>query len=81
MADKHLCVAIYMTQDQADEAFSRLRVEGSDMDLLSFVGRDTWKAMVGSRNAGERFLYRGKLGLFWERLWSRYARLGRLLVF
>ena len=70
MADKHLCVAIYETHDQADEAFSRLQTEGSGMDLLSFVGRDYWKDMVGSRNAGERFMYRGNLGHFWERLWS-----------
>jgi len=70
MADKHLCVAIYMTPDQADEAFSRLKAEGFGMDLLSFVGRDYWKDMKGSRNAGERFLYRGNLGPFWERLWS-----------
>jgi hypothetical protein len=70
MADKHLCVAIYITHDQADEAFSRLQAEGADLDLLSFVGRDYWKDMVGSRNAGERFLYRGNLGPFWERLWS-----------
>ena len=70
MADKHLCVAIYVTQDQADEAFSRLRMESSDMDLFSFVGRDTWKGMVGSRNTGERFLYRGNQGPFWGKLWS-----------
>lgn len=70
MADKHLCVAIYITRDQADEAFARLRVEGSDMTLLSFMGRDTWKDMMGSRNAGEYFLYRGNQGPFWERLWS-----------
>ena len=70
MADKHLCVAIYMTHGQADEAFSRLQADGGDMDLLSFVGRDYWKDMVGSRNAGERFLYRGNMGPFWERLWS-----------
>jgi hypothetical protein len=70
MADKHMCVAIYGTHDQADEAFSRLQAEGSDMALLSFVGRDYWKDMIGSRNSGERFLYRGGLGPFWERLWS-----------
>lgn len=70
MADKHICVAIYATHDQADEAFSRLQAEGSDMSVLSFVGRDYWKNMVGSRNAGERFVYRGILGAFWERMWS-----------
>jgi hypothetical protein len=70
MANKHLCVAIYTTHDEADEAFSRLQVEGFGMDLLSFVGRDYWKDMVGSRNAGGRFVYRGNLGPFWERLWS-----------
>ncbi len=70
MADKHICVAIYMTYQQADEAFSRLQAEGSNMELLSFVGRDYWKEMLGSRNAGERFLYRGQLGPFWERLWA-----------
>lgn len=70
MADKHICVAIYMTPDQADEAFSRLQVAGCDMDLLSFVGRDYWKDMIGSRNTGGRFQYRGNLGPFWERLWS-----------
>ncbi|MBN1903151.1 permease [Candidatus Sumerlaeota bacterium] len=70
MADKHICVAIYVTPDQADEAFSRLQSEGFSMDILSFVGRDYWKNMMNSRNAGERFLYRGNLGPFWERLWS-----------
>jgi len=70
MADKHICVAIYETHDQADEAFSRLQTEGSSMDQLSFVGRDYWRAMMGSRNSGERFLYRGNLGPFWERLWA-----------
>ena len=81
MADKHICVAIYMTQDQAEEAFSRLRVEGSDMDLLSFVGRDYWKDMVGSRNAGKRFLYRGNRGPFWERLWSSLRGWGVFWLF
>ena len=81
MADKHLCVAIYITQAQADEAFSRLRVEGADMDLLSFVGRDTWKDMVGSRNAGERFLYHGIQGPFWERLWSALRGWGVFWLF
>lgn len=70
MADQHLCVAIYTTHEQADEAFLRLRVDGSDMNMVSFVGRDYWKDMMGSRNAGERFLYRGNLGPFWVRLWS-----------
>lgn len=70
MADKHICVAIYANHDQADEAFSRLQAEGSDMSVLSFVGRDYWKDMIGSRNAGERFMYRGALGPFWERLWA-----------
>lgn len=70
MSDKHICVAIYITHDQADEAFSRLQGAGFGMDLLSFVGRDYWKDMVGSRNTGDRFLYHGNLGPFWERLWS-----------
>ena len=70
MADNHICVAIYANHEQADEAFSRLQAEGSGMDHLSFVGRDYWSEMLGSRNAGERFLYRGSLGPFWERLWS-----------
>ena len=70
MAGKHICVAIYLTSDQADEAFSRLRVEQFSMDLLSFMGRDYWHQMLGSRNAGERFIYRGKQGPFWKRLWS-----------
>lgn len=76
MSDRHICVAIYMTHDQADEAFSRLQAEGFDMDLLSFVGRDYWRDMVGSRNAGSRFLYRGNHGPFWERLWSILAGWG-----
>ncbi len=70
MADKHMIVAIYVNHNQADEAFSRLQVEGSSMDQLSFVGRDYWKDMVGSRYTGGRFLYRGSLGPFWEHLWS-----------
>src|SRR5688572_7622151 len=70
MADKHICVAIYKTSNQADEAFARLRVESFSMNLLSFMGRDYWKNMLGSRNAGERFIYRGSQGPFWKRLWS-----------
>lgn len=70
MAIQHLCVAIYANNDQADEAFSRLRTEGFDMGMLSFVGRDYWKNMLGSRNTGGRFTYRGDSGPFWERLWS-----------
>ena len=70
MADTHMCVAIYMTHDQADEAFSRLQAERTDMGLISFVGRDYWKDMIGSRNTGNRFLFRGSRGPFWERLWS-----------
>jgi hypothetical protein len=53
MADKHICVAIYISPGQADEAFSRLQAGGSGMDQISFVGRDYWKDMVGSRKAGE----------------------------
>jgi hypothetical protein len=70
MADRHLCVAIYTTHDQADEALSRLRAEGFGMESVSFVGREYWKEMIGSRNAGERFVHRGANGPFWERLWS-----------
>ena len=70
MANRHLCVAIYTTHNQADEAFSRFQARGFGMDVLSFVGRDYWRDMVGSRNAGERFLYRGIHGAFWEKLWA-----------
>ncbi|HBF34763.1 TPA: permease, partial [Candidatus Sumerlaeota bacterium] len=37
---------------------------------LSFVGRDYWKDMLGSRNTGKYFRYCGKCGPFWERLWA-----------
>lgn len=76
MAEQHLCVAIYGSPDQADEAFARLRTEGSNMSKLSFVGRDYWSAMIGSRHAGERFLYLGVLGPFWQRLWAGMGRWG-----
>lgn len=70
MADKHICVAIYMSHDQADEAFSRLQAKGFNMELLSFVGRDSWEDMIGSRQSGRRFVHEGTHGPFWERLWS-----------
>jgi hypothetical protein len=70
MANQHICVAIYTTHAQADEAFSRLEVEGFDMSLLSFAGRDYWANMVGSRQTKGRFTYQGKFGAFWERLWA-----------
>jgi hypothetical protein len=70
MSDKHLCVAIYLTHDQADEAFSRLQAKGFNLELLSFVGRDSWNDMLGSRNTGKRFSHNGTHGPFWERLWS-----------
>ena len=59
MTDRHLCMAIYQTHTHADGAFSRQQAEGLDMDLLSFVCRDYWRDMMGSRNAGEWFLYPG----------------------
>jgi hypothetical protein len=70
MADKHICVAIYMTHDQADEAFSRLQAKDFNLELLSFVGRDSWEDMIGSRQSGRRFVHAGTHGPFWERLWS-----------
>jgi len=70
MADKHICVAIYTTHAQADEAFSRLEVAGFGMHLLSFAGRDYWANMVGSHHAGDRFVYCGGSKPFWERLWA-----------
>jgi hypothetical protein len=70
MAEEQLCVAIYKTHDQADEAFSRLKVRGFNTDLLSFVGRDSWADMVGSRHAGKHFIHKGSHGPFWQRLWS-----------
>ena len=70
MANKHIIVAIYATYDQAEEAFSRLRAKGSDMGLLSCMGRGYWRDMVGSRNTGNHFHFRGKTGPFWERMWS-----------
>jgi hypothetical protein len=81
MADKHICVAIYANHNQADEAFSRLQTEGTDMDLLSFVGRDYWKDMVGSRNSGEHFTYQGCLAPFWQRLWSTLRGWGVFWLF
>lgn len=70
MSNRQWCVAIYQTHDQADEAFSRLQVMGFGTNHLSFIARDYWKDMVGSRNSGKRFSYRGVHGPFWERLWS-----------
>ena len=81
MADKHLCVAIYENTDLAEEAFTRLKSEGSTMDLLSFVGRDEWKCMLASRNAGDRFVYRGARGPFWARLWSGLNGWGVFWIF
>jgi len=57
MNDKQVCMAIYQTHKHADKALSQLQAEGSDKDLLSFVCGDYWRDMMGSRNAGEWFLY------------------------
>jgi hypothetical protein len=81
MSDKHLCVAIYLTHDQADEAFSRLQANDLNMDLLSFVGRDYWNGMLGSRNSGRRFSHKGIHGPFWERLWSILPGWGAFWIF
>jgi hypothetical protein len=70
MADKNVCVAIYATPALADEAFSRLQSADFGNEHLSFVGRDYWTDMVGSRSTTERFRYRGARGAFWERLWT-----------
>ena len=80
MADKHLCVAIYMTHDQADEAFSRLQAEGGDMDLLSFVGRDTWKNYDGLAQRRGTVPLSRRSGAVLGKNVVEFARLGRLLV-
>ena len=70
MSDKHVCVAIYRTSCQADEALSRLRIADFGMNHLSLVGRDTWGNAAGSYVTGKRLNYGGGLGPFWEKLWS-----------
>jgi len=59
MTDKYVCVAIYQTHTHTDKAFSRLQVEVSNMDVLSFVCRDYWRDKMGSRNAADWLLYLG----------------------
>jgi hypothetical protein len=76
MMNTHLCVAIYLTHTQADEALSRLQIAGFGMNHLSFAGRDTWSNAVGSYATGERSKYCGPQGDFWEKLWAILAGRG-----
>jgi hypothetical protein len=70
MTDTHLCVAIYLSHTQADEAISRLQFAGCGMKHLSIAGHDTWANAVGSYTTGDQSKYCGPLGLFWGKLWS-----------
>ena len=81
MAERHICFAIYTSHAQADEAFSRLEVEGFNMDLLSVVSRDYWIHMTGSFQSNGSFAHRGKAGAFWDRLWAKLPGWGVFYYF
>lgn len=70
MTDKHICAAIYPTPEVAEKAFAKLQSANFGAEHLSFVGRDYWSDMVGSRSTTERFKHRGARGAYWENLWS-----------
>ena len=70
---KNECVvAIFGTNEEAEDAVKELQRSGFDMTKLSIVGKDyhTEEHVVGYYNAGDRMKYWGKLGAFWGGLWG-----------
>jgi uncharacterized membrane protein len=65
-------VAIFGTNEEAEDAVKELQRSGFDMTKLSIVGKDyhTEEHVVGYYNAGDRMKYWGKLGAFWGGLWG-----------
>jgi hypothetical protein len=75
MSDNNAIVAVYSTQQDAQNAVNELQKAGFDMKKLSIIGRDyhTEHHVVGYYNTGDRVKYWGKLGALW-------GSLGGLLV-
>ncbi len=65
-------VAIYNTHTDAEEAVKELQSAGTDMELLSIVGKDYHNEdhVVGYYKTGDRLKYWGKLGAFWGGIWG-----------
>jgi len=65
-------VAIYDTHTDAEAAVKQLQVAGTDLRLLSIVGKDyrTEDHVVGYYNTGGSLKYWGKLGAFWAGIWK-----------
>lgn len=72
MKNSNSVVAVFDTQDKAEQAVRTLQKDGFDMKKLSIVGKDyhTEQHVVGYYNAGDRMLYWGKRGAFWGGFWG-----------
>jgi hypothetical protein len=72
MSGKNAVVAVYGTHVEAEEAVKELQRAGTDMRILSIVGKDTHtdERAVGYYNTGDRMKYWGKTGAFWGGVWG-----------
>ena len=70
--NQNSAVAIYNTHTDAEAAIKQLQAAGTDMKLLSIVGKDyrTEDHVVGYYNTGGNLKYWGKLGAFWAGIWK-----------
>ena len=82
MSDNNAIVAVYSTDQDAQNAVNELQKAGFDMKKLSIIGRDyhTEHHVVGYYNTGDRVKYWGKLGALWGGLGGLLAGIAFFLL-
>lgn len=72
MSHNDSVIATFDTHTLAEGAVKKLQQAGFDMTTLSIVGKEyhTDEHVVGYFNAGDRMLYWGANGAFWNGLWG-----------
>ncbi len=72
MPVQNCVVAVYPNHETTQRAVHDLRRAGLDMQKLSIVAREhhTDEHVTAYYNIGERMMYWGKFGAFWDALWG-----------
>ena len=75
-------VAVFGRHTSAEDAIKVLQEGGFNPKQISIIGRDffTDEHVLGCYSAGDRIKYWGKLGAFWDGLWSVLAGAAFLII-
>jgi hypothetical protein len=82
MSEAQSVIAIYETNDQAEQAVKELHRTGFDMKKLSIVGKgyETENRVIGYYNAGDRMKHWGKFGALWGSIWGLLVGAAFLII-